>query len=99
MPVCPWLSARLLTDADMPLIRAFKERGACAECHVRAIESSLSGRANVGIKPCGIFSGDELVCLGMPTLDRVRELKKYDVAESAACAEKFEREGRCDFCN
>lgn len=79
LPVCPGLSARLLTDADMPLIRAFKERGACAECHVRAIESSLSGRANVGMKPCGIFSGDELVCLGMPTLDRVRELKKYDI--------------------
>ena len=27
----------------------------------------------------GVFANDELVCLAMPTLDQIRELRKYDI--------------------
>ena len=31
------------------------------------------------MKPMGVFADNELVCLAMPTLDQIRELRKYDI--------------------
>lgn len=79
VPECGRLSVRLLTVEDMPQVKAFKENGGCAECHVRAIQIHFDGKGNVTIKPIGAFANGELVCLAMPTLDRIRELRKYDI--------------------
>jgi len=73
------MSVRLLTAEDMPWIKVFKENGGCAECHVGAIQISFDGKGNTGMKPIGLFANDELLCLAMPNLDQVRELRKYDI--------------------
>ncbi len=73
------LSVRLLTAEDMPMIKAFEQSGGCAECHVRAIQIHIDGKGNVGMKPMGVFSNGQLICLAMPTLDQIRELRKYDI--------------------
>lgn len=72
-------SVRLLTAEDMPMIKTFKQSGGCAECHVRAIQIHFEGKGNAGMKPMGVFANGELVCLAMPTLDQIRELRKYDI--------------------
>ena len=79
MSGCHGLSARLLTAEDMPKIKVFKQKGGCAECHLRAIQVHFNGRGNNGMKPIGVFENGELICLAMPTLDQVRELRKYDI--------------------
>ncbi len=79
VPQCEEISVRLLTADDISLVKAFKQRGGCAECHVRAIEIHFDGKGNVGLKPMGAFANGALVCLAMPTLDQIRELKKYDI--------------------
>ena len=79
IPEYEGIEARLLTAEDMPQIQSFKQSGACAECHVRAIQISFDGKGNTGLKPMGVFANGELVCLAMPTLDKVRELRKYDI--------------------
>ena len=73
------LSPRPLRAEDMPQIKAFKQSGGCAECHVRAIQIHFEGKGNAGMNPMGVFANDELVCLAMPTLDQIRELRKYDI--------------------
>lgn len=73
------LKVRLLTPEDMPLVKAFKQKGGCAECHTRAIQIHFEGKGNAGMKPIGVFEGGELISLAMPTLDQVRELRKYDI--------------------
>ncbi len=73
------LTARILTAEDMPLIQRFKQDGGCAECHARAMQISFCGRGNTGLKPVGVFQNGALVCLAMPTLDEIRELRKYDI--------------------
>ena len=73
------MSVRMLNIDDMSKIKAFKHIGGCADCHVRAIQICLEGKGNVGMMPIGVFVNDDLVCLAMPTLDCVRELKKYDI--------------------
>ena len=60
-------------------MKVFKQRGGCAECHVRAIQIHFDGTGNGGMNPIGVFANGELVCFAMPTLDRVRELIKYDI--------------------
>ena len=82
------LATRLLNPEDMTAIQAFKQSGGCAECHVRAIQVSFDGRGNTGLKPVGCFENGELVCLAMPTLDQVRELRKYDIGAIFALATK-----------
>lgn len=79
VPKYDGLAARLLTAEDMPKVKAFKQIGGCAECHVRAIQIHFDGKGNPGMKPMGIFANGELVCLAMPTLDQIRELRKYDI--------------------
>ena len=79
VPEYEGLSVRLLTSEDMPTIKAFKQNGGCAECHVRAVQICFDGKGNVGTIPMGIFDNQELICLALPSLDRVRELKKYDI--------------------
>ena len=79
VPQYDGLSVRLLTAEDMPHLRAFKQSGGCAECHVRAIGIHFDGKGNAGMKPMGVFLDGELVCLAMPTLDQIRELRKYDI--------------------
>ncbi len=73
------LSVRSLTAEDMASIKAFKQSGYCAECHVRAIQIHFDGKGNAGMKPIGVFENGELICLAMPTLDQIRELRKYDI--------------------
>ena len=31
------------------------------------------------MRPIGFFSDDRMICLAMPTLDKVREMSKYDI--------------------
>ena len=73
------MEIRCLTAEDMPLIKAFRQHGGCAECHLRAIAIHFDGKGNVGMRPMGILEDGELVCLAMPTLDRIREFRKYDI--------------------
>lgn len=79
VPEYDGLSIRLLTTEDMPQVKAFKQSGGCAECHVRAIQIYFDGKGNAGMKPMGVFENGELICLAMPTLDQIRELRKYDI--------------------
>ncbi len=79
VPEYDGLSIRLLTAEDMPQVKAFKQSGGCAECHVRAIQIYFDGKGNVGMTPMGVFGNGELICLAMPALDQIRELKKYDI--------------------
>lgn len=73
------MEIRLLTIEDMPFIKVFKQSGGCAECHIRAIQIHFDGKGNIGMRPMGIFENGKLVCLAMPTLDRIREFRKYDI--------------------
>ena len=79
VPKYDGLSIRLLAAEDMPQVKAFKQSGGCAECHVRAIQIHFDGKGNVGMTPMGIFENEELICLAMPDFDQIRELKKYDI--------------------
>ena len=79
VPKYDGLSIRLLAAEDMPQVKAFKQSGGCAECHVRAIQSHFDGKGNAEMKPMGVFESGELVCLAMPMLDQIRELRKYDI--------------------
>ena len=79
VPEYDGLSIRLLTAEDMPQVKAFKQSGGCADCHVRAIQIHFDGKGNVGMTPMGIFENEELICLAMPDFDQIRELKKYDI--------------------
>ena len=79
VPEYEGISARLLTAEDLPFIKSFKQNGGCAECHIRAIQLCFDGVGNVGMQPMGIFADDELICLAMPALDQIRELRKYDI--------------------
>ena len=79
VPEYDGLSIRLLTAEDIPQIKAFKQSGGCAECHVRAIQIYFDGKGNAGMKPMGVFENGELICLAMPTLDQIREFRKYDI--------------------
>lgn len=75
------MRVRELTAEDMELIRTFRQNGGCADCHVMACEIHFSGKGNVGMRPIGLFAdgSDELSLLAFPTLDEVRELRKYDI--------------------
>lgn len=92
VPEYEGLTVRLLSENDMSHVKTFKQRGGCAECHVRAIQIYFDGKGNVGMKPIGVFENGELICLAMPTLDKVRDLKKYDIGGiftiSGVCCEK-----------
>ena len=79
VPEYEGMDIRLLTAEDMNLVKMFKQNGGCAECHVRAIQIYFDGKGNTGMKPIGAFENGELVCLAMPTLDQIRELRKYDI--------------------
>ncbi len=79
VPEYEGLSIRLLTSEDMPTIKTFKQNGGCAECHVKAVQVYFDGKGNVGTTPMGVFENGEMICFALPTLDRVRELKKYDI--------------------
>ena len=79
VPEYEGLSVRLLTAEDMAIIKQFKQNGGCAECHVRAIQICFDGKGNAGMIPMGIFENGDLICLALPALDQIRELKKYDI--------------------
>ena len=70
---------RELTKEDLPLLRRFKERGGCAENYVRAIQIAIEGKGNTGLRPVGLKKNGELTGLAMPTLDAVRDFRKYDI--------------------
>lgn len=73
------MTARLLTAEDMTHVKLFRQNGGCAACHVKAIQIHFDGKGNTRMKPMGVFKNGELICLAMPTLDRIRELRKYDI--------------------
>ncbi len=79
VPAYEGMEIRLLTAEDMSQVKAFKQNGGCAECHVKAIQVHFDGKGNAGMKPMGVFENGDLVCLAMPTLDQIRELRKYDI--------------------
>lgn len=79
VPTYDGLSVRVLTAEDLPSIKAFKQSGGCADCHVRAIQLCYDGKGNTGMVPMGVFENGELICLAMPALDQIRELRKYDI--------------------
>ncbi len=79
VPAYDNMTVRELCASDITLIQSFKQSGGCAECHVRAIQIHFDGKGNVGMKPVGLWIDNELVCLAMPTLDQIRELRKYDI--------------------
>lgn len=79
VPEYEGMEIRLLTKEDMGFIKAFRQNGGCAECHVKAIQVHFEGNGNVGMKPMGVFENGKLVCLAMPTLDQIREFRKYDI--------------------
>ena len=79
VPEYEGMEIRLLTIEDMPFIKVFKQSGGCAECHIRAIQIHFDGKGNIGMRPMGIFENGKLVCLAMPTLDRIRDFRKYDI--------------------
>lgn len=79
VPEYDGMSVRELCAEDMTLIKEFKQRGGCSECHVKAIQIHFDGKANEGMRPVGLFSNGEILCLAMPSLDQVRELRKYDI--------------------
>ena len=70
---------RELSAADLPMIRQFKERGGCAECHVKAIQIAFEHKGNIGLRPVGLFKNGELAALAMPALDVIRDFRKYDI--------------------
>ncbi len=79
LPTYDGLSVRQLTKDDLISIKTFRQSGYCATCHENAIQIHFDGSGNVGMKPIGVFENGKLICLAMPTLDNVRELKKYDI--------------------
>lgn len=91
VPQYDGLSARVLNDSDMNAIKAFKQIGGCAECHVQAIQIRFDGKGNDGLVPMGVFEKGELVCLAMPTLDKIRDFRKYDIGAIFVKTEKEEK--------
>lgn len=81
------LTARVLTAQDTLAIQRFKQDSGCGEAYVRAIQIHISGKGEPGLIPVGVFQNDTLICLAMPTLDEIRELKKYDIGAVFALKE------------
>ena len=79
VPEYDTVTVRTLTAEDMPNIRAFKENGGCFEGHIRAIQIAFEGKGNLGMRPIGAFFNGALIGIAMPTLDAVRDLRKYDI--------------------
>lgn len=73
------VAVRTLCENDMPALKAFCDRGGCAACHIQALRIAFEGKGNIGMKPVGIFEEEELICLALPTLDKVRDFRKYDI--------------------
>ena len=79
VPEYDGMIVRELNDSDISALKAFKDGGGCAECHVRAIQLHFSGKGNAGMKPLGLFENGKLVCVAMPSSDEIRDMKKYDI--------------------
>ena len=79
VPTYDDLTVRLLTVQDTSAIQKFKQDSGCGEAYVRAIQIHLSGKGEPGLIPVGVFQNDTLICLAMPALDEIRDLKKYDI--------------------
>ncbi|MBQ7936604.1 MAG: helix-turn-helix transcriptional regulator [Clostridia bacterium] len=73
------MTVRELTAEDLPFVWAFRRNGGCADCHVRGLQAAFDGKGNAGERGFGLFIGNEMVCLATPVLDKIRELKKYDI--------------------
>ncbi len=83
---------RELTKDDLPLLRQFKERGGCSENHVRAIQIAFEGKGDTGLRPVGLLKNGELIALAMPTLDVVRDSRKYDIGAIFVSDKRIEAE-------
>ncbi len=79
VPEYKGMTVRELFVEDMSYINEFRQKGGCADCHLAALKIHFENKGNMGIRPFGLFIDEEMVCLAMPTLDSIRELKKYDI--------------------
>lgn len=79
VPNNPSMEVRELNAEDMSLVRKFRQRGGCADCHVRGLQAHFDHKGNEGERAFGLFYNGDLVCLATPVLDSVREMKKYDI--------------------
>ncbi len=73
------MSVRELSKDDMPLVRAFRQKGGCGDCHVRGLQAHFDNKGNATECAFGTFCDNELICLATPVLDNVRNMKKYDI--------------------
>ena len=79
IPEYDGMLVRELSAQDMTFVRSFRQKGCCSECHVRAIQNHFNQKGNDNLRPIGLFADGELLCLAMPVLDTIRELRKYDI--------------------
>lgn len=79
VPQYPNITVRELTPDDMNAINALKDRGGCAECHVRSLQIAFEKKGNLGERGFALFIDGEMSALSLPILDTVRELRKYDI--------------------
>lgn len=79
VPKIEGISVRLLCEKDLSAIKAFHQRGGCGVNHIKAIEIAFEGKGNEGMRPIGLFENSELISLALPTLDVIRDFRKYDI--------------------
>lgn len=79
VPKYDGLTVRELTADDISLIKAFRQNGGCANCHVKAVQIHFEGKGNVGLRAFGTFLNGNMVAFALPTLDQVRDMKRYDI--------------------
>ena len=85
------LFARELREQDLPNLEAFCQQGGCDQCHVNAVRVHFPGKGNLSLRPCGVFKDGDLVALALPTLDQIRNLRRYDIGGVFALPTKDDR--------
>jgi len=91
IPVYDDLVARKLSEQDLLCLESFCARGGCGRNHVNAVRIHFPGKGNLGLRPCGVFKGNDLVALALPTLDQIRDLRRYDIGGIFALPTKDDR--------
>lgn len=91
IPAYDDLVARELSEQDLPCLESFCARGGCGRNHVNAVRIHFPGKGNLGLRPCGVFKDGDLVALALPTLDQIRDLRRYDIGGIFALPTKDDR--------
>ena len=58
---------------------------------MNAVRIHFPGKGNLGLRPCGVFKDGDLVVLALPTLDQIRDLRRYDIGGIFALPTKDDR--------